>query len=186
MQHYILNDLRHPVTLDQNARILELEGIVARLERELDAACHSDVFGCLNRAGLLRTLERLDLTGLACVYWDLDDLKVYNDLYGKPGVNDRVKAAITARDIDFVAGQVFSGDEFSAFPFEADAEPFADRLLKELHARGLSATFAVFRPLPNETAHEVLARGERMIKAFKQIGKGRVYTTGVARYQQGE
>lgn len=173
---------RHRTTTNLNTRIAELERRIISLEADLHEASHSDIFGCLNRSGLLQVLRSFNLAGLTCVYWDLDDLKACNDRWGKIEVGRRVREAITARVTDVVAGQVFSGDEFCAFPPEDDATPFAHRLLLELQAYELSATFAIVRPLPNETAHDLLARAERMVTAFKKLGKGRIYEVGLAHY----
>lgn len=129
-------------------------------------------FGCLTRNGLEVVLEKTDLTGRCCVYWDLDGMKRKNEQYGKPGVNVRIKAALEVgtRLEDCVTGQVFSGDEFCAFPELSDAKGLAQRMTVSFRDQDLPGTFIIVAFHPDETPLEVLERAGGYCDSTKALG----------------
>lgn len=117
-------------------RIRELEAKVARLERSI-------WFGCLTRNGLDEVLQTLDVSGLALVYFDIDNLTLCNDRWGKPESSRRVAWALQMREADVTIGQWFSGDEFISLVPAVDAYGYTQRLLSRLKAQSMSATFVI-------------------------------------------
>lgn len=100
-------------------------------------------FGCLTRNGLDEAITELDLTGLCLVYWDVDDLKRANELWGKPESSARIANAIKMRGSDIICGQYFSGDEFMAFIPVDEALGFVRRLRMNFAAVDMSATYVI-------------------------------------------
>src|SRR4051812_411795 len=99
---------------------------IAELHQKCQRLSISKSFGCLNRNGLDEAISDIDLTGFSLVYIDVDDLKLNNRKFGKPGVNTRTKEAIHMRRwYDVIIGQWFSGDEFAAFVETEKAFDFA-------------------------------------------------------------
>lgn len=162
------NERRHSTKAELHKRIAQLE----RLVQELSI---SPVFGCLTRSALDVLLRDFDFTGLGVIYWDIDKLKELNLRWGKEESSRRIREAIAARSTDCVAGQVFSGDEFIAFPQEEDCLQMAQRIRDAMHALGISATFLITRLLPDETPAEMLKRLDQQSDAFKALGRDTIY-----------
>lgn len=130
-------------------------------------------FGCLTRQGLEVALMYTDLTGRVCVYWDVDGMKAANDRWGKSGSNVRVKAALHVRASDMLAGQVFSGDEFAAFPLAEEALEMAQRLLEAFHQQEMSGTFVIV-PLHPDGPDATLTYADEMCAATKAGQRNRI------------
>lgn len=99
----------------------------------------------------------------AFIYFDLDNMKLANSIYGKQAVNDKIRAALQFRSTDTVIGQVYSGDEFVAIVPHEDAYGFARRLQNSLTDHGLSATILI-------TDESDLDKGDELVAAFKDKG----------------
>lgn len=157
----------------RRATIMALYARIDRLEYENQRLRTNSAFGCLTRQGLELALEEADLTGHVCVYWDLDYMKQANeeDPEGKPGVNKRIRAALQVRSTDYVAGQVFSGDEFCAWPLAEEAVEMAERLLTSFRTQGLPGTFVIVHLQPNEAPLDLLVRAEDICAQQKRLGK---------------
>lgn len=153
-----------------------LEEIYQLRERNARLA-RSQSYGCLTRGGLEEVLADIPLDRVAAVFWDLDGLGRANATLGKEEVNRRVAESLQAfRGSDCVTGQVFSGDEFIAFPYREDAERFALRLLEALRRVGLSATFVVVVPQHGETHHMLMSRADELCASHKKLDqRGRVH-----------
>lgn len=149
----------------------ELQFTLAEQQRLINRLSVNDEFGCFYREALYIHLERMSLKGLAVVFFDIDQMKEANTRWGKPSVNRRIKASINARATDCVTGQTYSGDEFAAFPPEEDAVAMARRIQKGFWDHGLTATFVVATPLPNETALQLLERADNLCKELKDRGQ---------------
>lgn len=106
-------------------------------------------FGCLNSNGLNERLRTLDLTDMALVYFDVDNLKWANEKWGKPESSRRIAQAIKLRETDVVYGQYFSGDEFMAFVQKDQALGLVLRLRKNFAAVEMSATYVIVETLEN-------------------------------------
>lgn len=141
-------------------RIAHLEAINAELS-------YNEVFGCLTRKGLDIAMRNVDLTGHACIYWDLDHLGEKNALWGKHEVNIRIAAAFRTRSSDCATGQVWSGDEYAAFPRMENALGMATRLLEAFRAQEMSGTFIIAPVRPHEGFREVLQRADTICATQK-------------------
>lgn len=148
-----------------------LQRIIARQEAIIERLSVSSAFGCLTRPALDLLLEGMPLDGLAVVFWDIDGLNLKNKQWGKPESSRRIKEAVAARSTDCVAGQVFSGDEFIAFPLVQDAIPMAERIQAHLHSLEMSATFYITLPHPGETPKELLERVDSGCAFWKDRGQ---------------
>jgi GGDEF domain-containing protein len=124
-------------------------------------------FGCLTRNAFEFLLDGMDWRNKCILYFDIDNLKTANNEYGKAGVNERIKDSISFRATDIA--QWFSGDEFVAVVSIEDVLGFARRIQKELHSRGLSATFII---LTNSTD---IDRAETLVSEGKRFKKDSIY-----------
>lgn len=155
----------------------DLSDLVGRLQNQVEQLSHNPTFGCLTRLAVDVLLQDMNLNGLAVVYWDIDKLKSANVAWGKKEASDRIRQAIAARGTDCVMGQVFSGDEFVAFPPLSDAYPMACRIQSRLQEQDMSATFLITAPLPGETIPQILDRLDGQSDHYKAIfGRGQIYT----------
>ncbi len=137
-----IQNRRRPATDALEARIAELEAIIAR--RSMSSA-----FGCLTRSAVEDELTSRDLAGMALVYFDVDNMKTHNAVRGKTGVNLAIAYAIKTRGDDIIIGQWFSGDEFIALVPVDDALGYAQRVQARFADANMSATF-VIKTIPDD------------------------------------
>lgn len=156
---------RHDQDLEQ------LHHVVERLNITIARLSTNAIFGCLTRQALDIFLEGFELKGTCAVFWDVDGLKQANERWGKSESSSRIREAIKARITDCVAGQVFSGDEFIAFPPIDDAVDMAWRILERFRTLEMSATFILTPPRPGETADELLSRVDEACAERKERGQ---------------
>lgn len=168
------------VTIDRRhePEVEVLHRIIARQKATIARLSINEAFGCMTRQALDIFLEDFDLSGTMAVFWDVDQLKQANARWGKVESSQRIKEAIRARGTDITAGQVFSGDEFIAFPPEGDAVDMAWRIQQEFNSRDMSATFVIALPRPGETASALLARVDSVCNTRKGQGyRGTIHIT---------
>lgn len=156
-------DRRHMVSSDPTQTIRALERLVDRLS-------WNKTFGCFTREALDAILEETLLDGKAAVFWDIDGLGAANKRWGKAGSSTRIRHSISVRSTDCLAGQVFSGDEFIAFPSVEDAIAMAERIQQRLHTQDMSATFYITLPYPGESPDDLLQRVDSGCAFFKNAG----------------
>lgn len=136
--------------------------------QHLDRLVYNRWFGCLTRNAFEIQLEQIDWRGKAIVYFDIDNLKLANDSWGKEESSRKIAESIAFRRTDI--GQWFSGDEFAAVVSLDDAVGFAKRIQKELTARDMSATFLI------ATGIRDVDHAERVLSKMKtNVGKARIY-----------
>lgn len=137
----------------------------------------SPVFGCLTRNALDIQLEILDLTDKSIVFFDIDSLKAANVAWGKELVNFKITQSLRAhRFSDLVVGQWFSGDEFVAIVPTGDSVGFAERILKALQFRQMSATFIIAECDPTINVHQLVERCDKRADHEKGAGnKGQIF-----------
>jgi diguanylate cyclase (GGDEF)-like protein len=159
---------------------LERMRLAAELER---LAMHDPLTGLINRRALM---ERLDTelrtarrTGemLAFAMLDVDDFKRINDTRGHAGgdaalitVAQTLRAS--TREIDVPAR--FAGDEFSLILPRTDrisAQAVMERIVKELRARGLSASIGIAFTIGTIDATALLRNADDAVYAAKAAGK---------------
>lgn len=149
----------------------EMQVIIDRQAAKIAYLEYNPDFGCITRRGLDLILEDMPLVGLAAVFWDVDGMKRLNEDWGKPEINHRIKLANAARVTDCVAGQVFSGDEFIAFPLLEDAGSMAYRIQSAYRNYGMTATIIVTRPYIIETPKGLLDRVDDLCSLHKDAGR---------------
>ena len=168
----------------------------ARLRAQLEfRATYDALTGCLNRASLLAELERaladarVEGTGTAAVFVDLDGFKAVNDTRGHTA-GDRLLQQIatqlgTAARRGDVVGRV-GGDEFivvgrgvgSAEQAHAIGLRLAEGLAANVppqpgHAAAASIGVAWVPAGTDESADQVIARADHAMYASKRAGDGR-------------
>ncbi len=151
------------------ARIVELTAIVDRLRMSV-------WFGCLNRNGLNEALKTLTLDTVWFDYFDVDNLRGMNDLYGKPRSSQMIAECIQPRTTDVLAfakqpttGQWFSGDEFVTVCWSRqDAIGYAQRVQGLMHDHGFSATHVVLPALYKGTISATLEYADAVITYLKK------------------
>lgn len=157
-------------TIDQlQARIAELEAINAR-------TVISPWFACLNRNGLDEALTTLTLDTAYFDYYDVDNLRGMNDLYGKPRSSQLILECIQPRMSDVLAavkqptiGQWFSGDEFVTICWDKqDAIGYAQRVQTLMHARAFSATHVILPALYKGAANATLEYADAVVTYLKK------------------
>lgn len=139
----------------------------------------SPVFGVPTRSALEVALLDFDLTGLALVYFDIDQLKQANELWGKVVSSRKIATALHARATDLLIGQWFSGDEFLALVPIQDATAYAEVLLASFKAQSMSATIVIIDPtlLPVMTIIQLTDYADEVVTTMKKAGLRGVITT---------
>lgn len=127
----------------QEASREELVHLVSLMQRQISFLGHCKHFGCATRQAVELAFQDLDLRGYAVIFFDIDNLKAFNDLLGQPEANHRIGSVLQTRIGDLIAGQWYSGDEFVVLAPEKDAYGLAQRLLTGLRGIGSSATFCI-------------------------------------------
>jgi len=121
-----------------------------QLEDLIHSLSWNDNYDCYTRAGLEKIVWP-KIIGKAhfVIFIDVDDMHSLNQVHGYDGVNDIIKASLSVRKSDYVAGQWFSGDEIAVFitddPLRIDSDPIemCVRLLEAFRSHGASATFGI-------------------------------------------
>ena len=124
-------------------------------------------------------------TPLSLVFSDIDDFKAFNDHYGHPSGDERLRyfsRTLTegSRSTDFVAR--YGGEEFAVvLPNTAveGAVSFAKSVLRKLHedssSRAITASFGcVELDLANEDKSQFIERADQCLYRAKRQGKDRV------------
>ena len=120
------------------------------LRRELDRAHVDQTFGIFTRLGGEWAWRRLSrrYALFEVVFLDLDDLHRLNEELGYAEVDRRIRSALVYREADIMIARWYSGDEIVAVVPKGDGQGFALRLLANLQAEHLSATFGVVPAMP--------------------------------------
>lgn len=121
----------------------ELLAQIEELENKIDRRSRSSVFDCYTRSALDDLIKDLPTADMSVVYFDVDDMKRHNTVYGKTVVNDKIRASIAGRSLDMVVAQWFSGDEFVCIIPSIDALGYARRTQERFHSNDLTATFVI-------------------------------------------
>lgn len=159
---------RHYIAYLEN-RVKELEAVAERLRV-------SPWFGCLNRNGLDEALALINLDNAWFDYFDVDNLRGLNDLYGKPYASQLIFDSIPPRATDLIAyvsypttGQWFSGDELVTVCWDkADAIGYAQRTQQRMHERNFSATHVILPALYKGSAHATLEYADNIVTHLKK------------------
>lgn len=149
------------------------------LEAALDMIAELDqdpAWGGCSPAGLRYRLRRLHAGRWGVVVLDLDNLHSLNDTLGHAEVDRRMQTAFRVRHSDVLRGRWAFGDEVVLIVPAEDARDCAARLLHDLRAVGLSATFAVVEDAGG-AFEAAVAAGQTRIEAAKRAGeRGEVFT----------
>lgn len=111
-------------------------------EDEIRHITHNRWTGIMTRETMEIELLHIDCSGMAVVYWDIDNLKEANDRNGKPVSSIKMRNGVRAGQVE-LSCHVFSGDEYMAIMPHEDAEKMANRVQHQLRAEGMSATFVI-------------------------------------------
>lgn len=124
---------------------------------------------------------------LAVVFADVDDFKAFNDRFGHPAGDERLRdfGALLkdcSRDSDFVAR--YGGEEFAIILSNTNSEEAAtftrrviDRLNKDTTAKRITASFGCVQLEPSDFSKEdLLHRADDCLYTAKGQGKNRIVT----------
>jgi len=138
----------------------------------------------------IRRSRRYDYP-LTVVVTDVDDFKAYNDLFGHPAGDERLRQFAQmleqdSRDSDFVART--GGEEFAMILINttaADGAKFAQRLINRLNeetgSKRLTASFGCVQlESEDRTKEELLRRADDCLYKAKRLGKNRVVVVSMS------
>ncbi len=142
-----------------------------RLRHDLHVALVDPTYGILTRTGGERAWQRQrrHYAEYEVVFLDLDHIHRLNAQWGYPEVDRHVRSALDHREGDIVMARWYSGDEIVAVVPKGDGRGYASRLLKNLRAQQLSATFGVVPAAPDLA--EAVHRAMRLVDAAKADGR---------------
>lgn len=126
---------------------------------------------------------------LSIVLADVDDFKAYNDRYGHPAGDERLRQFARmltddSRDSDYVAR--YGGEEFAMILINTTAEDagryaqrLIDRLNKEAGQRQITASFGCSQLEPEDkSTDELIHRADDCLYAAKRAGKNQYVVAG--------
>ncbi len=164
-------------------RILELVTLQTMAQDESE---HDALTGLLNRSGLRRRVELLDLSRTALIFLDLDGFKQVNDQQGHAAgdhvlekVGSRLVSVVRATDVVARLG----GDEFVVVLQGRDSvEPLAWRMVREIERSmtidgttvRVSASAGIFLGTRDTNLDAMLRGADDAMREAKRLGRGRV------------
>lgn len=149
-----------------------------RLRHDLQAALRDPTYGILTRAGGEEAWKRQGrhYADYEVVFLDLDHLHQLNAQWGYVEVDRHIRSALDHREGDIVMARWYSGDEIVAVVQRGDGVGYARRLLGNLRAQHLSATFGVV-PATLLLA-DAVHRAMRLVSQAKAEGRHGTISSG--------
>ena len=138
-------------------------------EDEIEYITHSRNTGLMTREALDVELNYIDVTGMALVVWDVDDMKGANNLWGKPVATTKMRNGARCSEVELTF-HLFSGDEYGAIVHYCDALGLAQRVQAGLRAEGMSATFVILECFNIADVNRYLNDMDNLINQIKAAG----------------
>ena len=177
-------------------KFVDVEGgekLITSISRSGDKAYRDSLTGTLNRRYYDEVINRGEiLDGVGVAMFDLDDFKIYNDLYGHKAGDTVLVSFVNAVESHLEDDEIFvryGGDEFLFISKATDEEEFAARLtelrraLKTVSVPGLLMTdlgismggTVAF----GETIEEAVANADKLMYAAKNTKNATVTDRGI-------
>lgn len=148
--------------------LADAHGAIAELDSD-------PAWGGCSPSGLRYRLRRQPSGRYGVVVLDLDNLHTLNDTLGHTEVDCRMRAAMQLRHSDVLRGRWQFGDEVVLIVPTEDVRDVAARLLIDMQAHGLSATFALVLDCRGHYEAAVACGQLRIEQAKRSQGRGQIY-----------
>jgi hypothetical protein len=143
-------------------------------------------YGCYTRAALEYIFwPRIQKNVEFVFFFDIDDMKAWNDVYKYKGMNQLIKKCLVLRRQDvYGIYQWQSGDELTCFLVKSSGRPepikpaqVASRIWRNFQAEGVSITGAIVPVKEGQPLEEVMKIATDLVQEMKHnpVKKGKIY-----------